>query len=150
MIRNHFLAIFLISILSIGTLHSNFVYADSVKGVLVVSEKSELNQISRLEIRRIYLGLPASIQPKVENPILNVNDKEFYRAFLKNVMHMTENGYRRKSVKRIFRQGGGKILEIGDLEKLVEHLRNNPNDISFMDEVTAKKAPGIKVIKELW
>ena len=77
-------------------------------------------------------------------------DKAAYKAFLKNVMHMTEKGYRRKLIKRIFRLGSGKIVELESVPKLVSYLNENPNDISFMDKATAEKTKGIRVVQVLW
>jgi len=65
-------------------------------------------------------------------------------------MHMTEDGYQRKLIKRIFRQGGRKIQEVDNIADLVNHLENNHYDVSFMDEATAKKTKGIKVVQVLW
>lgn len=63
---------------------------------------------------------------------------------------MTEKGYQRKIVKRIFRQGGEKVKEVKNITELINHLKNNLNDISFMDKETAKKTKGLKVVQVLW
>ena len=63
---------------------------------------------------------------------------------------MTEKGYRRKIVKRIFRQGGEKVKEAKNITELIDHLKNNLNDISFRDKETAKKTKGLKVVQVLW
>ena len=125
-------------------------HAKSAEGVLVVAESSEIQQASILEIRRIYLGLPSSGDSLIRKPVINLSNREAYKAFLKNVMHMTEKGYRRKLIKRIFRLGGGKIAELESVTKLVEHLTENPNDISFMDKAVAEKTKGIRVVQVLW
>lgn len=125
-------------------------YAQDVIGVLVAAESSPVKKISVLEIRRIYLGLSSSQDSVIRNPVINLSDHKTYKAFLKKVMHMTENGYQRKLIKRIFRQGGEKISEVGNITDLVSHLENNRYDVSFMDEDTAKKTKGIKVIQALW
>lgn len=63
---------------------------------------------------------------------------------------MTEKGYQRKTVKKIFRQGARKVTNIQSTNKLVEYLKNNLNHISFMDKETADKTQGIKVVQVLW
>jgi len=128
----------------------NMSCAESSKGVLVVAESSSVQKISVLEIRRIYLGLPPSSPSLIKKPVINLSDRIVYKVFLKNIMHMTQKGYQRKIVKRMFRQGGEKIKHIQDINKLVEYLKNNPNDISFMDEKTAKKTKGIRIVQKLW
>jgi len=142
-----------VTLVVILTLHILFIsnsYAQNSGGVLVVWESSQVQKISVIEIRRIYLGLPSSKESLIKKPVINSSDLEVYKIFLKNIMHMTEKGYRRKIVKRIFRQGGEKVKEVKDLAKLINHLKKNVNDISFMDQETAKKTKGIKVVQVLW
>jgi hypothetical protein len=125
-------------------------YAQDVSGVLVAAESSAIQKVNILEIRRIYLGLPSSSDSLIRKPVINLSDKKIFKAFLKNVMHMTEKGYQRKLIKRIFRLGGGKIIEKENIKALVSYLEENPNDISFMEKDVAKETKGIKVIQVLW
>ena len=128
----------------------NACYAQDSVGVLVVSESSPVKKANVLEIRRIYLGLPSSADSLIKNPVINSSNPDVYKAFLKNVMHMTEKGYQRKIIKRIFRQGGEKVKEIQSIPELVNYLDKNIYDVSFMSESTAKKTKGINVVQVLW
>jgi len=128
----------------------NICYAQGSVGVLVAAKSSPVQKHSVLEIRRIYLGLPSSADSLIKNPVINSSNQDMYKAFLKNVMHMTEKGYQRKIIKRIFRQGGEKVREIQNISELVNYLDENINDVSFMSESTAKKTKGIKVVQVLW
>lgn len=125
-------------------------YAQDVGGVLVASENSQVKTISILEIRRVYLGLPPSPNSLIKKPVINLSDEKTFKAFLKNIMHMTEKGYQRKLIKKIFRQGGRKVKETHSIDELISHLDENPHDVSFMDEDTAKRTKGIKVLQVLW
>ena len=128
---------------------SAFASTEKSVGVLVAADSSPVHKISILEIRRLYLGLPSS-DGLIKETVINLADPVAYKNFLKNVMHMTDSGYRRKIVKRIFRQGGKKVNEIEDIEEIVNYLTNNPYDVSFMTADVAKKTKGIKVIQVLW
>jgi len=128
----------------------NICHADNIRGVLIAGESSPVHKVSVLEIRRIYLGLPSSPQSLIKTPLINSSNSAVYKAFLKNIMHMTEKGYQRKTVKKIFRQGARKVTNIQSTNKLVEYLKNNLNHISFMDKETADKTQGIKVVQVLW
>jgi len=124
--------------------------AENTVGVLIAAELSPVNKTSVLEIRRLFLGLPSSSDNLIKNTVINLSDPVAYKDFLKNIMHMTDSGYRRKIVKRIFRQGGKKVNEIDDIEEIVNYLTDNPYDVSFMTANVAKKTKGIKVIQVLW
>jgi hypothetical protein len=122
----------------------------SESGVLVAAQDSPVQKISLLEIRRIYLGLEPTADSRINQPVMNLTDPLLYKAFLRNVMHMTESGFRRKTVKRIFRQGGEKVTQIKSNEVLIEHLKKNKNDVTFMDLKTAQQSTEIKVVQVLW
>ena len=122
----------------------------SDSGVLVVAQDSPVQKISVLEIRRIYLGLQPSEDSRINRPVINQSDPVLYKSFLKNVMHMTERGFRRKTVKRIFRQGGEKVKYIKSRSALVKYLKNNKNDVTFMDLKTAKQSKEVRVVQVLW
>ena len=122
----------------------------SDSGVLVAAVDSPVQKMSIIEIRRIYLGLPPSEESRINQPVMNLSDPVLYKAFLKNVMHMTEMGFRRKTVKRIFRQGGEKVKQLKSNSELIEHLKNNNNNVTFMDSKTAQQSREIKVVQVLW
>jgi len=125
-------------------------FAGESSGVLVVSEFSSVRKVSVLDIRRMYLGLPSPTNSLIKNTVINFSDINVYNEFLKNVMHMTDRGYRRKIIKRIFRQGGKKVREIHSIKELVKYLEQNPYDVSFMTKDVAMKTKGIKVVQVIW
>ena len=86
----------------------------------------------------------------VKNPVLNIQSKALYDEFLKNTMHLTEGGYKRKLVKRMFRQGSVEILEVTSLEELNNHLKNNIGDISFIEKDSIESLDSVEVIQVLW
>lgn len=128
----------------------NAAEGNSDSGVLVVAQGSPVQKISVLEIRRIYLGLEPLAESHINRPVINLSARVLYKAFLENVMHMTERGYRRKTVKRIFRQGGEKVKQIKSHSELIEHLKNNKNDVTFMDLKTAQQSKEVRVVQVLW
>ncbi|HEY9200703.1 MAG TPA: hypothetical protein VIQ81_03810 [Gammaproteobacteria bacterium] len=141
--------IFMLVLLSAGCF-SLAMASESDSGVLVAAQDSPVQKVDILEIRRIYIGLESSAGSGINQPVMNLSDPFLYKTFLKNVMHMTESGYRRKTVKRIFRQGGERVKQIESHAELIEYLKNNKNDVSFMDFKTAQQIREIKVIQILW
>lgn len=126
------------------------VVAEEDVGVLVVSSEVKAVEISHQEIRRLFLGLPADANSGLQQPLINEANKSCYKEFLKNVMFLTENGYQRKLVKRVFRQGADQIKRFESEQELVSQLIKNPGDVSFLYKSDLKKYHGLRVLKVLW
>lgn len=118
--------------------------------VLIAAKGSGIESISNRDIRRVFLGLKSADSELVNKPVINLYNRELYEDFLKNVMHMTEGAYKRKIVKRIFRNGTEEIKELEMLNELNAHLTSNIGDISFVDNAAVEKMHDIEVVKVLW
>jgi len=137
-------------LLFILNFYSNSTYAAKTSGVLVAAKESRIQKVSIIEVRKIFIGLPASELSGIRQPVINHSDNQVYQIFLKKVLRMTDKGYKRKLIKRIFRQGSEKIKTIYKKRELLEYLRENPDDVSFMSKENADNTAGIKVIQQLW
>jgi len=141
--------VFLLSVIVLLMLSIDLSYADG-KVVLIAAKGSGIESISNRDIRRVFLGLKSADSELVNRPVINLNNKEIYEEFLKNIMHMTEGAYKRKLVKRIFRNGTEEIKEVEMLNELNTHLTSNVGDISFVENSVVDKMTDIEVIKVLW
>jgi len=142
----------LVFILVVAVLMTAFIkpsYAED-KVVLIAAKGSGIESISNRDIRRVFLGLKSTDSELVNKPVINLHNREVYEKFLKNVMHMTEGAYKRKIVKRIFRNGTKEIKEYGMLDELNAHLTLNVGDISFVEVAAVEKMHDIEVVKVLW
>jgi len=124
-------------------------YAED-KVVLIAAKGAGIKSISNRDIRRVFLGLKSADSELVNKPVINLYNRKLYEDFLKNVMYMTEGTYKRKIVKRIFRNGTEEIKEIEKLNELNKHLTSNIGDISFVYSDTVEKMHNIEVVKVLW
>lgn len=123
---------------------------DEMHGVLVTGKHSDISKLKRKDIRRIFLGIKPVDGSHVRKPVINLSNKKTYSEFLKNIMFLTESGYKRKVLKRIFRQGADEIQSISSVPDLTKHLDAHPNDISFMLKDDALNNPNVKIIQALW
>jgi len=125
--------------------------AEQSSGVLVSSKASSIQgKILRKDLRRIYLGIRPASKYQINKPVLNAVNKDTYASFLKNILFLTESGYKRKLIKRVFRQGADEIQSFDNFQQLEQHLLSHPNDISFMSKQQADNHPNLKIIQELW
>lgn len=123
---------------------------DNHSAVLVCSKNSTIANLDSLDIRRIFLGMKPVNQNQVIRPVINLSNKKLYKDFLKNVLHMTEDGYKRKIIKRVFRQGAGYIRETRTTDELIEQITNTPNAISFITPEQARQFDNIRIVQTLW
>ncbi|TNF38792.1 MAG: hypothetical protein EP315_00690, partial [Gammaproteobacteria bacterium] len=100
--------------------------------VLIASKNTEITEITIIDLRRIYLGITPHKARRVNEPILNLSNEQIHHDFLKNIMRMTDDGYRRKIIKRVFRRGSATIKEAHTTEEIMSHLNENKNNISFI------------------
>ena len=141
--------VLLLAVIVLLMLPINPSYAEDAV-VLIAAKGSGIGLISNRDIRRVFLGLKSADSKLVNKPVINLHNKEVYEEFLKNVMHMTEGSYKRKIVKRIFRNGTEKIKEVEMLNELNAHLTSNVGDISFVEGSVVEKMTDIEVVKVLW
>ena len=140
---------FLVAVLMLFSLGVHQAVAEQ-SVVLIAARGSGIEAISNRDIRRIFLGLKSADSTMVNRPVINMYDREVFEDFLKNVMHMTEGAYKRKLVKRVFRNGAAEIKEIDRLHDLNEHLLNNVGDVSFVESSAVDMMDDIEVVKVLW
>lgn len=126
------------------------VYCSEIHGVLVSSKDSNIKKLERKDIRRLFLGIKPAHDNMVDNPVINISDKKTYSLFLKKIMFLTEGGYKRKLIKRVFRRGADEVRSIESHDALANYLASHPNDISFMAKEDALKHQDLKIIQALW
>lgn len=124
--------------------------SDNHSAVLVCSKNSTIDALDILDVRRIFLGLQPVDKSQTIKPVINLTNKKLYKDFLKNVLHMTEDGYKRKIIKRVFRQGSDYIVEARTTEELIKQLTDNPDEISFITPEQARELENIRIVQTLW
>lgn len=126
------------------------VFADNPAGVFLVTHKSSaVESLSLLQIRRLYLGFPVK-NMYVNRPVINRSSEHLYEHFLKNVMHMTKEGYKRKIVRRVFRHGADYIKELNSIDDIAEHLNVYTNDVVFVQGRNLDRLDNTRVVVRLW
>ena len=120
------------------------------QAVLVSAKNSNIIALEKNDVRRLFLGLRPVNSQQSNIPIINTSNPAAYKLFLKNIMFLTERGYERKLIKRVFRQGADKIESFDSINALTRHLKQHPDNITFMLKQDALKQPDLKIIQALW
>jgi len=117
--------------------------------VLITHKSSNVDSLSLLDIRRLYLGFSVA-NKNVNRPVINRVNEKVYEDFLKNIMHMTEDGYKRKIVRRVFRYGADYVTELYSIVAIARHLDAHPNDVVFVATDDLPRIKGAKIVVRLW
>lgn len=120
----------LYSKLFICILFSLNIYANSLD--VVVSKDSSINNISKKELSKIFLGKTKRL-PNGEKsiPIENVN-KEDQEKFYKLICNKNEKQLKKYWIKMIFTGRGQPPKKIKSINDLISFLKNNKNSISYI------------------
>lgn len=118
--------------------------------VLVSSVSSDYAPLTRLEIRKVFLGYPVKKDNKEIYAIRNISDNKTYEIFLQKLIGLSAKNYERRLLLNTFHSGSPRVTAEESLQKLVTILNNNKAIVTFMwlDEV--ESLSGIKVIQTLW
>jgi hypothetical protein len=101
-------------------------------------------------VRKLFLGLPVLVDGTPLRPLRNRTDSQLDPIFLQQIVAMSQAAYERQILIGVNRQGWLRPVEVGDSDKLLQTLYNDPNAVTFMWLSDVARNPRLKVIRELW
>lgn len=117
--------------------------------VMVASAKSPIRSLSTVEIRRLYLGVPLTLEGHELEPLRNQIDPLVQEVFLQRVLFMSLHAYERQSAARVFRTGGNPLRQFTEQPALLAALAANPYAVTYMPADQAIRQPELKIIATL-
>ena len=118
--------------------------------VLVVANESPIVAISSLELRKLYLGLPVSLDGVLARPIRNHSDELLQEIFFQSAMAMSEAAYERQLLSLTLRFGRLQPEVRHSAEELKVILRQDDKAITYMWRSDISGEDGLRVVKLLW
>lgn len=118
--------------------------------VLVTGLSTEIGQLDKKSLRKLYLGIPVTLNNHRLIPVINQTDQDIYQGFLQHVMFMSDRKYQRMTVSRIYRKGGTQPSKVINNSELVQKLSQATNNISYMRYQDASQYSELKVLQILW
>ncbi len=118
------------------------------KLVLVTSAQSPIAQLTTVETRKLYLGVPFQVNGRAITALRNTSDARLQEVFMQHVMYMATETYERQILNRVFRAGGQRPPVYSEPHELMQALYSNPLAISYLWNETALATPGIKILGE--
>lgn len=118
--------------------------------LLVCSDDSVITSVSYADIRKIFLGIPTSINGVRVRPLINESDELITEVFLQKIIYMSRPVYERQLVMRVFRFGGQRPEVFNDLSDLVNELNQAPESVTYMWSDQISMDYKLKTLNVLW
>lgn len=116
--------------------------------VLVVNVRSEVAQYSAMEARKLFLGVPQSINDQALQPLRNTSDAALEEMFLQRVLFMSRDAYDRRLLTNALHTGAVRPVSYDSEANLVGDLLKNDHALTYMWRDAAVANPGIKIVAE--
>jgi hypothetical protein len=125
-------------------------FAASHTLVLVVRTDSKVSDLDSLSVRKLFLGLPVSVEGSPLHPVRNRSDAQLDPIFLQQIVAMSQSAYDRQILNGINRQGWLRPVEVSTTSRVLETLYADPNAVTFMWLHEVAHNPRVRVIRVLW
>ncbi len=126
-------------------------HAETRHLVLVTATPAlEQVQLSRKEIRKLYLGRTIIKDGLHLIPLINNSDPLSYQIFLQKIMLMSATSYERFLLSKVFRSGGMRPERFDSPGALIHSLRTQPGTISYMWKQGSLSDAHLVTLGELW
>ena len=108
--------------------------ADAIECPLLVvaSQSSPVNALSRKMVRRLFLGVSYQTTAGPLKPVRNLSDAMLQEVFLQKILFMSKNTYRRILANRLVRLREAGPAEYRETNKLIRALNTNPRLVSYI------------------
>ena len=126
------------------------VHSASESVVLVVRADSPVRDLSSVEVRKLFLGVPVLVDGKLLHPLRNRSDVRLDDIFLQQIVAMSQEAYDRQILVGLNRQGWVRPAEAGSVVRVVEDLYADPQAVSYMWRRDVEHNPRLKVLRTLW
>jgi hypothetical protein len=114
--------------------------------VVVVHDGVPAQSLTAQDVKRILLGDRTFIGETKLHVMGYLRDDPVADAFLKAVLGMSANAYRRYWVKEVFRSGRLPPRNVAGARAVLRHVAEEPGGIGFVPAEVAAGAAGVRVV----
>ncbi len=124
--------------------------AEDAAVVLVTGADSPIEDISSLDMRKIYFGISVSVEGRTIRALRRRDDERLNQIFLQSVIAMSQRSYERRLLSLVLKFGTPRPAEVKSRDELLRFLVGNPSTIAYMWKSNAEADPRVKIIRVLW
>lgn len=118
--------------------------------VLIVSTRSEVDQLDSPHVRRLFLGLTVTDHGNRLRPVLNESDPEIKELFLQNIVSMSDSTYDRYVLRLSLLQGRTQPTVYRSNAELVNAVAADPTVVGYVWARDVARDPRVKVLRVVW
>lgn len=117
---------------------------------LVTGPNANIEGLTPVEVRKLFLGIPVIKNGKKLNVIRNESDPLLREVFLQKIIFMSERNYERYLLSRIVHRGGKKPEIYLDNSELVKKIQESSHAVTYMWSEQIESSSDITEILILW
>jgi hypothetical protein len=118
--------------------------------VLIVSTRSEVDQLDSPLVRRLFLGLTVTQHGNRLRPVLNEADPEIKELFLQNIVSMSDSTYDRYVLRLSLLQGRTHPTVYRNNAELINAVAADPTVVGYVWAKDVAHDPRIKILRVVW
>jgi len=118
--------------------------------VLIVSARSNIEQLDSPLVRRLFLGLTVTQHGLRLQPLLNASDAKINELFLQNIVAMSDSTYDRYVLRLTLMQGRTQPLVYKSESALIDAVAADPSAVGYAWARDVERDPRVRVLRVVW
>jgi hypothetical protein len=118
--------------------------------VLIVSTRSDVDQLDSPLVRKLFLGLTVTHHGNRLRPVLNEADSEIKELFLQNIVSMSDSTYDRYVLRLSLLQGRTQPTVYRNNAELINAVAADPTVVGYVWARDVAHDPRIKILRIVW
>jgi hypothetical protein len=124
--------------------------ASAAEVVLIVSARSNIEQLDSPLVRKLFLGLTVAQQGTRLRPVLNEADPEIKELFLQNIVSMSDSTYDRYVLRLSLLQGRTQPMVYKSESELIGAVAADPAAVGYAWEKDVAHDPRVRILRVVW
>jgi hypothetical protein len=118
--------------------------------VLIVSARSDVDQLESPLVRRLFLGLTVTQHGHHLRPVLNEADPEIKELFLQNIVSMSDSTYDRYVLRLSLLQGRTQPTVYRNKAEIIDAVAVDPTVVGYVWARDVAHDPRIRILRVVW
>ena len=118
--------------------------------VLIVSTRSDVDQLDSSLVRKLFLGLTVTHHGNRLRPVLNEADSAIKELFLQNIVSMSDSTYDRYVLRLSLLQGRTQPTVYRNNAELINAVAADPTVVGYVWARDVAHDPRIKILRVVW